>query len=59
MFILSCIIAFATGTSWGTFAIMIPIAVDFAVLLAPDLLIGMIGAVLAGAGLRGSLFTYF
>ena len=28
---------------------MIPIAVDFAVLLAPDLLIGMIGAVLAGA----------
>jgi tetracycline resistance efflux pump len=49
MFILSCIIAFATGTSWGTFAIMIPIAVDFAVLLAPNLLIGMIGAVLAGA----------
>lgn len=49
MFILACIIAFATGTSWGTFAIMIPIAIDFAVLLAPDLLIGMIAAVLAGA----------
>ncbi len=49
MFILACIIAFSTGTSWGTFAIMIPIAVDFAVLLAPELLIGMMGAVLAGA----------
>ena len=49
MFLLACIIAFATGTSWGTFAIMIPIAVDFSVLLAPDLLIVMIAAVLAGA----------
>ncbi len=49
MFLLACIIAFATGTSWGTFAIMIPIAIDFSVLLAPDLLIVMIAAVLAGA----------
>lgn len=49
MFILACIIAFSTGTSWGTFAIMIPIAVDFSVLLAPNLLLGMIAAVLAGA----------
>jgi len=27
LFLVSCIIAFSTGTSWGTFAIMIPIAV--------------------------------
>ncbi len=30
VFIISCFIAFATGTSWGTFAIMIPIAVPMA-----------------------------
>ncbi len=27
LFVVSCFIAFSTGTSWGTFAIMIPIAV--------------------------------
>ena len=27
LFLVSCFIAFSTGTSWGTFAIMIPIAV--------------------------------
>jgi tetracycline resistance efflux pump len=27
LFLISCFIAFSTGTSWGTFAIMIPIAV--------------------------------
>ena len=27
IFVISCLIAFSTGTSWGTFAIMIPIAV--------------------------------
>ena len=30
VFLISCFIAFATGTSWGTFAIMIPIAVPMA-----------------------------
>ncbi len=30
VFIISCFISFATGTSWGTFAIMIPIAVPLA-----------------------------
>ena len=30
VFIISCFIAFSTGTSWGTFAIMIPIAVPMA-----------------------------
>lgn len=30
IFIVACFMAFATGTSWGTFAIMIPIAVPLA-----------------------------
>jgi len=30
VFLVSCFIAFATGTSWGTFAIMIPLAVPLA-----------------------------
>ena len=49
MFALACLIAFSTGTSWGTFAIMVPIAIDFAVLLAPQLTLGMVAAALAGA----------
>ncbi|MDP3058357.1 MAG: Na+/H+ antiporter NhaC family protein, partial [bacterium] len=46
-FITACIIAFATGTSWGTFAIMIPIAVPMAVASGLHIPL-MIGAVLAG-----------
>ena len=34
VFVLSALIAFATGTSWGTFAIMIPIVMPIAVGLA-------------------------
>ena len=30
IFVISCFVAFSTGTSWGTFAIMIPIAVPLA-----------------------------
>jgi len=47
IFILSCFIAFSTGTSWGTFAIMIPIAVPMINLIGlhPGLLIS---AVLGG-----------
>lgn len=30
LFLLGCVIAFATGTSWGTFAVMLPIAVPLA-----------------------------
>ncbi|MGI6148585.1 MAG: Na+/H+ antiporter NhaC family protein [Firmicutes bacterium] len=49
IFALAAIIAFSTGTSWGTFAIMIPIAVDFALLFSAEYILLMIGAVLAGA----------
>lgn len=30
LFILACVMAFATGTSWGTFALMVPIAIPLA-----------------------------
>ena len=49
VFILAGVIAFSTGTSWGTFAIMIPIAVDFALLFGTEYVLLMIAAVLAGA----------
>jgi Na+/H+ antiporter NhaC len=49
IFALAALIAFSTGTSWGTFAIMIPIAVDFALLFSVEYVLLMIGAVLAGA----------
>ncbi|AQS58984.1 Na+/H+ antiporter NhaC family protein [Desulforamulus ferrireducens] len=48
-FILSGFMAFATGTSWGTFAIMIPIAIDLALVVEPNLLIILMASVLAGA----------
>lgn len=47
IFLLSAVIAFATGTSWGTFSIMLPIAVPLAVALgAPPALV--MGAVISG-----------
>jgi Na+/H+ antiporter NhaC len=46
-FLAACLIAFSTGTSWGTFAIMLPIAVPMAVSSGLDIPM-MIGAVLAG-----------
>lgn len=49
VFALAGLIAFSTGTSWGTFAIMIPIAVDFALLFSAEYILLMIAAVLAGA----------
>jgi Na+/H+ antiporter NhaC len=47
VFIVSCFIAFSTGTSWGTFAIMIPIAVPMINIIGlhPGI---MIAAVLGG-----------
>lgn len=49
LFILSCLVSFSTGTSWGTFGIMIPIAVPLAATAAPELMVPMIAAILAGA----------
>ena len=47
IFILSSIMAFATGTSWGTFSIMIPVAVPMAVAMDADIAL-CIGAVISG-----------
>lgn len=48
VFVISGFIAFATGTSWGTFAIMLPIAATMAQLCGADYLLSL-SAVLAGA----------
>ena len=47
IFLLSSIISFSTGTSWGTFSIMIPIAVPMAVGMDADIALA-IGAVISG-----------
>jgi Na+/H+ antiporter NhaC len=47
IFLLSSIISFSTGTSWGTFSIMIPIAVPMAVAMDADSAL-CIGAVISG-----------
>jgi len=51
VFLLSGFIALCTGTSWGTMAVMLPVAVPLAVALSGDALIVVIclGAVLDGA----------
>ena len=48
IFIVACVLAFATGTSWGTFGILIPIVVHIFPATSPLLFIGM-SACLAGA----------
>jgi tetracycline resistance efflux pump len=47
VFLIACFISFATGTSWGTYAIMIPIAVPLAVALNLHLPL-MVSAVMGG-----------
>lgn len=49
--VLSVLIAFATGTSWGTMAIMTPLAISMGYQITgdPNMAIGMAGAVLSGA----------
>ncbi|MEA2111578.1 MAG: Na+/H+ antiporter NhaC family protein [Campylobacterota bacterium] len=50
IFLLSGIMAFATGTSWGTFSIMIPIAVPMAVGMDANV------ALCIGAAISGGVF---
>ena len=49
LFILAGITAFSTGTSWGTFGIMLPIAADMAMGSDSTMMLPMLSAVLAGA----------
>lgn len=51
VFLLSAVISFATGSSWGTFAIMFPLVIPTAVTIGAPLYVCM-GAVLSG-GLFG------
>ena len=48
IFILSGVIAFSTGTSWGTFSIMMPIAIAFSVATGGQHLSLVIAAVVSG-----------
>ncbi len=48
IFILSSIIAFSTGTSWGTFSIMMPIAIAFSIAAGTNNLPLVIAAVISG-----------
>ena len=47
IFLLSSLISFSTGTSWGTFSIMIPVAVPMAVSMDANISLA-IGAVISG-----------
>lgn len=49
IFLVGCFLAFATGTSWGTFGILIPIVVDAFSVTDPKLMIIAISACMAGA----------
>lgn len=49
LFILGAGMAFSTGTSWGTFGIMLPIAAAMAANADPALLLPCLSAVMAGA----------
>lgn len=48
-FLVSMGTAFATGTSWGTFGIMVPIVVPMGQQIGPDMMILTVAAVLSGA----------
>ena len=49
IFCIAIFIAFSSGTSWGTFAIFVPIVVNMFAELEPTMMIISVAAVLAGA----------
>lgn len=49
IFVIGCVISFATGTSWGTFGILIPIVIAVFGEVDPQLMIIGISACMAGA----------
>lgn len=51
VFLISCFVAFSTGTSWGTFAIMLPIAVPLAASYGLDPSLAIAAAI--GGGVFG------
>ena len=51
VFLISCFVAFSTGTSWGTFAIMLPIAIPLAASYGMDPSLAIAAAI--GGGVFG------
>ena len=49
IFVVGCFLAFATGTSWGTFGILIPIVVAVFEKSSPEMMIISMSACMAGA----------
>ena len=49
MFIVASLMAFSTGTSWGSFGILLPIAGSVAATIDLNLMIPVMAAVLSGA----------
>lgn len=49
LFLLAAAMGFSTGSSWGTFGVMLPIAANVAFSLDPSLQMPMMAAVLSGA----------
>src|SRR5699024_10028642 len=49
LFLIACVMAFATGTSWGTFGVLLPIAADIAAATDMSILLVVMAAVLAGS----------
>lgn len=49
IFLSSCFISFATGTSWGTLAVLVPIAIEVGSKFSPDVLFLSGAAVLSGS----------
>lgn len=49
VFLAAAFLSFATGTSWGTFGILIPIIIPVAQALCPDLLLASLAATLSGS----------
>jgi Na+/H+ antiporter NhaC len=49
VFLIGCFLSFATGTSWGTFGILIPIVVNVFQQTNPTLMVISISACMAGA----------
>jgi Na+/H+ antiporter NhaC len=49
IFVVACVLSFSTGTSWGTFGILIPIVALICEQVAPELMIISLAATLAGS----------
>lgn len=49
VFLAAAFLSFATGTSWGTFGILIPIIIPVAQALCPDLMVASLAATLSGS----------